>query len=118
MFVRCLNGKSQIKDNEKFFTDILSVPVKKKQRFEIIEINCRGFYSKEQRILFKGAVMKKFTRRQVFATAGITAGTYVISHLLTKKSFASEKDDKKSDFPWTYAKLDADVTAERAYTIT
>jgi hypothetical protein len=32
----------------KFFTDILSVPVKKKQRFEIIEINCRGFYSKEQ----------------------------------------------------------------------
>ena len=62
--------------------------------------------------------MKKFTRRQVFATAGITVGTYVISHLLTKKSFASEKDDKKSDFPWTYAKLDADVTAERAYTLT
>ncbi len=62
--------------------------------------------------------MKKFTRRQVFATAGITAGTYVISPLLTKKSFASEKDDKKSDFPWTYAKLDADVTAERAYTLT
>jgi hypothetical protein len=62
--------------------------------------------------------MKKFTRRQVFATAGITAGTYVISHLLAKKSFASEKDDKKSDFPWTYAKLDPDVTAERAYTLT
>jgi len=60
---------------------------------------------------------KKFTRRQVFATAGITAGTYVISHLLAKKSFASEKDGKKSDFPWTYAKLDPDVTAERAYNI-
>ncbi len=48
MFFNRVNGKSQIKDNEKFFTDILSVPVKKKQRFEIIEINCRGFYSKEQ----------------------------------------------------------------------
>ena len=49
---------------------------------------------------------------------GIGTGALVVSGSLNKVLGAALPKEKKSTFPWPYAKLDPDVTAERAYTIT
>ena len=62
--------------------------------------------------------MKKITRREVLGSIGIAAGTFAVSGCLEAASYDTLEEAEKSTFPWTYAKLDADVTAERAYILT
>jgi len=57
--------------------------------------------------------MKPLTRREIFAAVGITTGSCVLSSCLSEQ-LASVRA-KKSDFPWTFVRLDPDVTADRAY---
>jgi len=57
--------------------------------------------------------MKQLTRREVFAAVGITTGSCVLSSCVSEQ-LASVRA-KKSDFPWTFARLDPNLTADRAY---
>jgi len=59
--------------------------------------------------------MKRITRRQILTPIGLAAGSCVLSSCLSKNMTTSSGKDKKTDFPWPYAKLDPEITAERAY---
>jgi len=59
--------------------------------------------------------MKRITRRQMLAPMGLAAGSCVLSSCLSRNMATSPGKDPKTGFPWPYAELDPDVTAERAY---
>lgn len=59
--------------------------------------------------------MKTISRRQVLGPLGIVAGSYALSSCLSNNSSSSHESKQKSTFPWEYAELDPDLTAERAY---
>lgn len=57
--------------------------------------------------------MKPLTRRELFGLAGIAAGSWVVSSCVSEQ-LASVPAPKPS-FAWTFARLDLDATADRAY---
>ena len=59
--------------------------------------------------------MKHVTRRQILGPIGIVVGSCVLSSCLSKHMASSPDKDEKSSFPWPYARLDPDITAERTY---
>ena len=62
--------------------------------------------------------MKKTTRRDLLGTIGFAASTFVLSGCLNKALAATPQEAGKSIFPWPYAKLNPDYTAEKVYTST
>jgi len=59
--------------------------------------------------------MKHVTRRQILGPIGIVAGSCVLTSCLSENLVSSPDKDKKSSFPWQYATLEPDITAERTY---
>ena len=59
--------------------------------------------------------MKHVTRRQILGPMGLVAGSCVLSSCLSRGVATSPGKGKKVGFPWPYAELDPDVTAERMY---
>ena len=59
--------------------------------------------------------MKHVTRRQILGPIGLAVGSCVLSSCLSRNVASSPGKGGKAGFPWPYAELDPDVTAERAY---
>ena len=59
--------------------------------------------------------MKNVTRRQVLGPLGIVAGSCALSSCLSNNSVSTLDSKQESTFPWVYAELDPNLTAERAY---
>ena len=59
--------------------------------------------------------MHHVTRRQLLGPIGLAAGSCVLSSCLSRDMTSSPGKGRKGDFPWLYAKLDPEITAERAY---
>lgn len=59
--------------------------------------------------------MKSVTRRQLLVPIGLAAGSCVLSSCLSENRASSPGKENKAGFPWLYAELDPDRTAERAY---
>jgi hypothetical protein len=64
---------------------------------------------------FQERQMKKVTRRQVLGPIGVAAGSCVLSSCFSRNMISSPGKDGKAGFPWPYAELDPDITAERTY---
>ncbi|MHC4573876.1 MAG: C-GCAxxG-C-C family (seleno)protein [Planctomycetota bacterium] len=61
--------------------------------------------------------MKRLTRREVFGSIGIAGASFVLSSCLgeqSKQAVVSPAGEGPK-FPWPYARLDPDYTAERVY---
>ena len=63
----------------------------------------------------RGLKMKRVTRRQILGPIGIVAGSCVLTSCLSEKLASSPDKDSKPTFPWVYAELDPDITAQRTY---
>ncbi len=59
--------------------------------------------------------MKRVTRRQILGSIGLAAGSCVFSSCFNKNVGPSSGKGEKAGFPWPYAELDPDITAERTY---
>lgn len=59
--------------------------------------------------------MKPVTRRKILAPLGLVAGSCVLSSCLSRNMASSPDRGGKVGFPWPYAELDPELTAERAY---
>jgi len=57
--------------------------------------------------------MKPLTRRELLRLAGIAAGSWVVSSCVRERLASPPR--KKPDSRWTFARLDPDITADRAY---
>ena len=55
------------------------------------------------------------TRREVLGAVGIAAGSCALSSCAIKEMGSSKDRIAKSVHPWKYAKLDPEITAQRAY---
>ena len=56
-----------------------------------------------------------FTRREVLGAVGIAAGSCALSSCAIEGKGSFQDGAGKKDFPWKYAELDPDITAQRAY---
>jgi hypothetical protein len=57
----------------------------------------------------------RLTRREVLSAVGIAAGSCVLYSCAIEGMGSVQNGSKKSVYPWRYAELDPDVTAQRAY---
>ena len=55
------------------------------------------------------------TRREVLSAVSIAAGSCALSSCAIEEMGASKEGIAKSAYPWKYAKLDPEKTAQRAY---
>jgi len=59
----------------------------------------------------------KLTRREILGNVGIVAGSCALSSCAMDKMASVPGRARKPDYPWAYAELDPDITAQRAYHI-
>jgi len=57
--------------------------------------------------------MKSLTRRELLGLAGIAAGSWAFSSCVSEQ--LASPPAKKPHLPWAFARLDQDITADRAY---